>query len=150
LAAQRFELQRSYIFTIDAYRSGGDFVETRDEADDGRFAGAGGTDERRNLTRLDSEADIFQNQPVGRISETHIVKFNPALKVRRFPRLLSVGAFDLDVYHFLNPLEGDLRFRKRVRQFRKAADRRIEFSEIPQEYRQFTEQDCAAHHKLRS
>src|SRR5262249_51907768 len=101
----------------------GDFIESRNQADNRRFSRPGWTDESGNMTGLDREVDIFQDQLVRGVTETDVVKFNSALERRRFVRLFPSGRLDLDLHDFLNTLERNGGFGERIRQSGKTTNR---------------------------
>ncbi len=56
LAAQPLQLVVANVDAVDLHLAGGRIVETRNQADDGRLAAAGRTDDADQLARLDGES----------------------------------------------------------------------------------------------
>ena len=83
----------------------GRLVEAGQQVDDGRLAGAAEADQGHRLARLDLEADVVQDRPVGLVGEADGLEADPALDGRQ-----GIGAgpvLDLarDAQDLLDPVQ---------------------------------------------
>ena len=62
LIAQRLQRELADVGAVDLDLPRLGIVEARDQAGDGRLAGAGRPDDRRHLARLDAYADVLQDR----------------------------------------------------------------------------------------
>ncbi len=72
---QRLDVGLAHIRAADVHGSARDVEEPRDERDERRLAGTGGSDDRHRLSGLGREADAAQHRGVGTgVGELHIVE----------------------------------------------------------------------------
>ena len=68
-----------------------DLVEAQEEVDEGRLAGAGGTDDGHGLAGLHVEREIVDERRVGQVAERHVFERDVAARVLENDRRDRVG-----------------------------------------------------------
>jgi len=79
LLAQRFEPNAADLLAIDENPAGRQFVESREQIDQGRFAGAGWPDQRDPFAGAGMQRNVFQRHAIGRVAEADVFKNHFAL-----------------------------------------------------------------------
>ena len=99
------ESQVTHVYPVDPHASLIGIVESRDEIDECRLAGAGASDDTEHLSRPNLERDVPQHRPERLVTECHMVELDPALRILK--PLGVVGLFDIG--HRVDDLQHTLR-----------------------------------------
>src|SRR5207244_2096553 len=91
LVAERLQRVAANVLAVDLDLPRLRVVEARNQRGDRRFAGAGGTDDRRDLARLDPNAHVFQDRNVAGIAEAVVVELDETAELRRRTRAGQVS-----------------------------------------------------------
>ena len=81
--AQQRRGQLPDVDAIEQDAAGLRFVEAAEQADDGCLAGAGGSDDRHMLPRIDAKAEVVQDRIIGAVGEAHRLEHHFAGTARR-------------------------------------------------------------------
>src|SRR5581483_6166112 len=119
--------------SVDHHLAGLWFIEPGDQADDACLPCSRGSNQRRDLARLDNEAHILQNWGFGNVAETDSIEVDSARELRRWNRAFPI--FDLSVrfQQFAYPFVTDRSLGVRVGHLRNFLHRFVHLSQIQNE-----------------
>src|SRR2546422_8859812 len=86
-------------------------VKTRDQADDGRFAGSARTHKRAHLSRLNLESNVFQDRAIGTVAEAHSLELQFAFERSGAPSAGQIAHAALCFEYLLDAFIAHSRFR---------------------------------------
>ena len=131
--AQGGESHVPHILAVDGDPPGGDVVEPRDQAGDGRLAGPGGPDDAQGLARSDLEGDVVENLLAGVIAEVHVLEAQHALARREIGGARLVGDLGLQVEDLEQASARGRRPRRRGEDHGDLPDRPLQQGHVEQE-----------------
>ncbi len=116
-----------------------ELVEPHDEVDEGRLAGAGGSDDGHGLTGAHRQVEVLDERLVGRVGEGHALERHGTVRVLDAGRLDGVGLLLVGVEDLEHALgRGDARLehvghrgdlRQRLRELPGVLDERLDVTE---------------------
>ena len=92
-AAQLPTLELRNVHAINRDFAAVDFIETHQQVHEGRFASAGGADNRNHLARLDIDIHILHQHGIFFVAELDMLELNRSLRSPNNLRINSLGNF---------------------------------------------------------